>query len=161
MSANHFRPLVRTPLAFLVVATTGACGSSSYLLDSAYLQQPDPRGIPARAEPSGAPVFVNPQKMRLDRPEPVPAPPPQALLRVKPRRPKGLLIGGGITFGLGAILLIAGGADLYCPRGAFCEQGIAVASLFGVGAALALAGGIPLLTAAGKWSPEVSPPHSY
>lgn len=160
MPANHIRPSVLSPLAFLFVVASGACGSSSYVIDAAYLQQPDSRGIPARAEPSGDFVFVNPQKMRLDQARPMLAQPPQVLVRVKPRRPKGLLIGGGITFGIGIILTAAGAADLYCPPTAFCEQGIAVASILGVGSTLALIGGIPLLVAAGKWSPEVSPENS-
>lgn len=160
MLANPIRSLMLSPLAILFVVASGACGSSSYVIDTAYLHQPDPRGIPARAEPSGESVFVNPQKMRLDRPWPLLVEPPQSLVRVKPRRPKGLLIGGGITFGIGIILMTAGAADLYCPPGSFCEQGLAVASILGVGSSLALIGGIPLLVAAGRWSPEVSAPSS-
>lgn len=161
MRANHtLFPGIST-LACLFVAATGACGSSSYLIDPIYVQQPNPRGIPARAEPTDEPVFVNPQKMHLERPEPLPVQPPQASLRVKPRRPKGLLIGGGITFGIGAVLMIAGGADTYCPPNAFCEQGLAVFSLLGVGAGLSFIGSIPLIAAATKWSPEVNRPSSY
>ncbi len=152
---------MRSTVAIFLIVSTAACGSSSYLIDAAYLQQPQSRGIPAQAEPTGQPVFVNPEKMRLDQPAAVAVPPPQLLFRVKPRRPRGLLIGGGITFGLGVVLMVAGGADLYCPAGALCEQGVAVASLLGVGSALALFGGIPLLVAAGKWSPEVKQPYSY
>ena len=160
MPANPIRPFFFSPLAFLLVLASGACGSSSYVIDTAYLQQPDSRGIPARAEPSNEFVFVNPQKLRLDQTQPMLAQPPQVLARVKPRRPKGLLIGGGITFGIGIILTTAGAADLYCPRNAFCEQGLAVATLLGLGSSLALIGGIPLIVAAAKWSPEVSPENS-
>lgn len=161
MSAKPNRSLVSYSLALLFLTGHGACGSSTYLIEPAYLANPSPKGMPAQAEGTGQPLFVSPRKMYLDRPEPLLPQLQDARLRVKARRPKGLVIAGAITFGIGTALTLGGVGSLVCPPHAFCENGVAVGVLLGVGSFHLLIGGIQLIAAAAKWSPEVVRPYSY
>jgi len=146
-----------SPLLLCLCLASG-CGSSSYLLTrddaAAGLTPTSPPALPAQAEPANASVYVRPQRMQLDRAVPV----DEARVRVRPRRPLGLLVAGSITLGIGAAVTGAGLGSLYCPPTAFCENGIAVAALLGVGSFHLLVGGIMDIAAAAKWSPETSPP---
>lgn len=161
MLAHLNRSLVSCSLAALFLTGHAACGSSTYLIERAYLTNPNPQGIPAQAADTGEPRFVSPRKMYLDRAQPLTAPLPDGRLQVKPRRPKGLIIAGAITLGIGTAITLAGVGELVCPPGAFCENGVAVGALLGVGSFHLLIGGIQLIAAGAKWSPEVSRPYSY
>lgn len=163
MSAPRNLPLVSYLGAYLVgflfLAAHGACGSPAYLIEATNLSHPNP--IPAQSEKTGEPVFVSPRKMYLDRPEQLAPPSQDGHLRVRPRRPKGLVIAGSITLGIGTVLTLAGVGQIPCPPGYFCENGIAIGALLGVGSFHMLIGGIQLIAAAAKWSPEVSRTYSY
>jgi hypothetical protein len=161
MSAHRNLPLIAYLVGLLFLAAQAACGSSAYLIEATNLARPNPQGIPAQVEKTGEPVFVSPRKMYLDRPEPLAPPSQDGHLRVRPRRPKGLLIAGSITFGIGTVLTLAGVGQIPCPPGALCENGIAIGALLGVGSFHMLIGGIQLIAAAAKWSPEVSRPYAY
>jgi hypothetical protein len=137
----------------------GGCGSSSYLISRGDYEAARGRqggrwpALPAQAEPTGAPVYVSGRKLQLERAEPLGT----ERVRVRPRRPLGLVIGGAITLGIGAVLMGAGGGVAYCPPDprVFCEQGIAVAAIMGIAAPHLLVGGILEIVAAARWSPEV------
>lgn len=161
MSAHRNLSLAAYLLGFLFLASQSACGASAYLIEATHLARPSAQGIPAQVEKTGEPVFVSPRKMYLDRPEPLAPPSQDGHLRVRPRRPKGLLIAGSITFGIGTVLTLAGVGQIPCPPNALCENGIAIGALLGVGSFHMLIGGIQLIAAAAKWSPEVRRPYSY
>lgn len=161
MSAHRKLPLIAYFMGFLFLAAQGACGSPAYLIEATNLASPNPQGIPAQSEKTGEPVFVSPRKMYLDRPEQLVPPSPDGHVRVRPRRPKGLVIAGSITLGIGTVLTLAGVGQIPCPPNALCENGVAVGAVLGVGAFHMLIGGIQLIAAAAKWSPEVSRPYSY
>lgn len=152
-------PCAGRALALLGLSWAAGCGSASYVMSdqdhSAALAQP--RSYPvlaASAEPSGAPVRVQRRRMDLERALPLVG----GQVRVRPRRPLGLLIAGSLTLGVGVAITGAGIGIIPCPAGSYCENGIAVGALLGVGVPHLLVGTILASIGAARWSPETSGP---
>jgi hypothetical protein len=140
-------------VALLLIAACGSsCGASTYVVSPSTSYPGGP--IAALRGDSNQRVLVRSENLVFARAVPV----DPLRVRVRPRRPYGLVVSGAVSLGIGLAMVAGEVGHLFTPSppGVRNEDWLTSSMLLSMGSGQALVGIILLSVGGARWSPEVA-----